>query len=65
MTKEAGYECAITVDLGFNDSGTDSFRLKRIAMRGNAGIYELAVRVTGLWGYLKRILRIPTLPKLL
>ena len=57
MTKEAGYECAITVDLGFNDSATDLFRLKRICLRDSGGTFELGVRATGLWEYLKKIVK--------
>jgi len=56
VAKQTGYECGITVDLGFNDQSTDLFRLKRICLRGNEGTSELLVRVTGLWDRLKRII---------
>jgi peptidoglycan/xylan/chitin deacetylase (PgdA/CDA1 family) len=56
LARAAGYECALTVDLGFNSGKTDMFRLKRISIDDRDGSYELAVKVCGLWGALKRLI---------
>jgi peptidoglycan/xylan/chitin deacetylase (PgdA/CDA1 family) len=50
LVREAGYECALSADLGFNRAGTDPYRLKRITIRDEAGTAELLVRASGLWG---------------
>ena len=52
IVKEAGYECAVTVDLGFNSKNTDLFRLKRICIDDVADVDELLVTVSGLWDFL-------------
>jgi len=52
IVKEVGYECAVTVDLGFNSENTDLFRLKRICIDDVAGVDELLVTVSGLWDFL-------------
>jgi len=57
MAKKAGYECGITVDLGFNSQNTDLFRLKRICIDDVADINELLVTVAGLWDFLLRFNR--------
>jgi poly-beta-1,6-N-acetyl-D-glucosamine N-deacetylase len=53
---EAGYRYGITVDWGFNGRRTDPFKLKRIAMADHAGPSELIVRVSGVWGLLKKMM---------
>lgn len=55
IAKESGYECAITVDPGYNDSSTDLFRLRRIGIRNDSGISELIVKVSGFWDYIKKM----------
>jgi len=55
IAKEAGYQCGITVDIGFNSQTTDLFRLKRFCIRDEADINELLVKASGLWAYLKKI----------
>ena len=60
IARAAGYECAVTVDLGFNTGATDVYRLKRIAIDDADGKDELSVKACGLWGLLKRFLRSPT-----
>jgi peptidoglycan/xylan/chitin deacetylase (PgdA/CDA1 family) len=57
LTQAAGYECALTVDLGFNSGKTDLFRLKRISIDDGDGKAELTVKACGLWGLLKRLVR--------
>jgi poly-beta-1,6-N-acetyl-D-glucosamine N-deacetylase len=55
LARQAGYECGITAELGFNDEKTDIFRLKRIVMRDGASTSEAFVRACGLWGVLRII----------
>jgi peptidoglycan/xylan/chitin deacetylase (PgdA/CDA1 family) len=52
ICKKAGYLCSVTVDLGFNDINTDIYKLKRISIYDKASVNQLAVRATGVWGYL-------------
>jgi poly-beta-1,6-N-acetyl-D-glucosamine N-deacetylase len=54
---KAGYTCAVTTDLGFNDSTTDLLTLKRICIPPGAGANEIIVRASGLASYLKRLVR--------
>lgn len=54
-TRATGYECALTVEDGYNNERTDLFRLKRISVPDDADINELLVRASGLWGMLKRL----------
>jgi len=51
--KKAGYKSALTTDFGFNSFNTDLYRLKRLSMNDTSNINELAVRASGLWGFLK------------
>ncbi len=53
IAQKIGYECAITVDLGFNSQHTDLFRLKRICIKDDADVNELLVKTSGFWGYIK------------
>lgn len=54
LIKEAGYECAITVDSGFNTLDTDPFRLKRMSVNDTGNIDELIVKASGLWWFFKK-----------
>ncbi len=56
IAKNAGYECGITLDLGFNSQNTNLFRLKRICISDRADVNELLVTVSGLWELIKRVL---------
>ena len=56
MAQEAGYECAITVDPGFNSQNTDLFKLKRLSIKDDADVNELIVKASGLWAYTKKLL---------
>jgi peptidoglycan/xylan/chitin deacetylase (PgdA/CDA1 family) len=60
LARAAGYQCALTVDLGFNSSRSDLFRLKRIAIDDRDSSEALSLKACGLWGILKRLLRKPT-----
>ena len=54
LTRSAGYDCAVTVDHGFNDAGTDLFRLRRIGIDDvNDGPHALALKACGLWGRIR------------
>lgn len=52
---KAGYTCAVTTELGFNDSTTNLLTLKRICIPPGAGANEIVVRASGLATYLKRL----------
>jgi peptidoglycan/xylan/chitin deacetylase (PgdA/CDA1 family) len=53
LTREAGYECGLTMVPGYNDSTTPLFELRRLAMPDDCGIHELVVRSCGLWAFLR------------
>lgn len=51
--KRAGYLAAVTMDAGFNNAGTDVYKLKRISIGDYASINQLVVKSSGLWSVLK------------
>jgi peptidoglycan/xylan/chitin deacetylase (PgdA/CDA1 family) len=53
LLRNAGYTCGLTLNPGFNDSDTDLFCLRRVAMPDDAGVNELIVKTSGLWTFLK------------
>ena len=53
LLRDAGYTCGLTLDGGFNDSETDPFRLRRVALPDDAGVNEVLVKTSGLWTFLK------------
>ena len=55
--KKAGYLAAVTLDPGFNDAGTDVYRLKRISICDNASINQLVVKTSGVWALCKHNLK--------
>lgn len=55
--KAAGYTCALSLDHGFNSRTTPPFQLKRICISDDASIDELLVKTSGLWGFLKNLVR--------
>jgi peptidoglycan/xylan/chitin deacetylase (PgdA/CDA1 family) len=57
FARRAGYEYALTADVGFNRGRTDPFRLKRIGIDDHDGIDELLVKACGLWGWINLALR--------
>ncbi len=57
LAKRAGYECALTTDWGFNSQDIDVFRLKRISIRDRSDNHELLVRASGLWDYMKFLVK--------
>jgi peptidoglycan/xylan/chitin deacetylase (PgdA/CDA1 family) len=52
MAQEAGYECGLSMDAGFNGRETPLFALRRVAVPDDCGIHELMVRSSGLWAFL-------------
>jgi len=46
---DAGYNCVLTADFGFNHKSKSKFILKRISTNDIKSIDELALRVTGVW----------------
>ena len=54
MASEAGYECAVTIEAGFNAQDADLFRLKRLGLTDDADVSELLVKTSGLWNCLRR-----------
>jgi poly-beta-1,6-N-acetyl-D-glucosamine N-deacetylase len=57
LLRAAGYTCGLTMMAGFNDSQTDPFRLRRFALPDDAGLNELIVKASGLWGLAKALYR--------
>ncbi len=55
--EKSGYQCALTLDNGFNSRTTPAFQLKRICISDDAGLDELIVKASGLWGFLKNLAR--------
>jgi peptidoglycan/xylan/chitin deacetylase (PgdA/CDA1 family) len=55
--KSSGYRCALSLDSGFNSLTTPEFQLKRICINDDAGLAELLVKASGLWGFLKNLMR--------
>ncbi|MGQ1891778.1 polysaccharide deacetylase family protein [Thermophagus sp. OGC60D27] len=53
LCKKAGYEAAVTLDVGYNSRNDDPFRLKRISVPDNATISELLVKASGFWAFFK------------
>ena len=59
LAKEAGYECGVTVDSGYNDLNSDLFRLKRFSVNDAKTIDELMVKASGCYALLKYRLHKP------
>lgn len=56
LVKQAGYECALTVDPGFNDVKTSPLKLKRLNVGDSSDINELIVKASGFWAYFRRLI---------
>ena len=63
IASSAGYECALTMDFGFNSRRTPLFQLRRIAVNDDAAVSELLVKVSGVWGFLRERVRSKRKPK--
>ena len=53
LAKEAGYQCGVTVDFGYNTTATDLFRIKRLSVNDTANLDELAAKTSGAWQFFK------------
>lgn len=53
--RDAGYECAVTLDGGYNWKYTDLFALRRMPMSDDAGSHEVIVKASGMWDVLRRL----------
>lgn len=60
LAKEAGYMCGVTVDAGYNELGTDLFRLKRFSVNDAHTTTELMVKASGCYALLKNLLHRPS-----
>lgn len=56
LCRQAGYECGVTVDGGYNTVGTDLLRLRRLPVNDTDDMNELIVKASGVWEFFKRIL---------
>jgi peptidoglycan/xylan/chitin deacetylase (PgdA/CDA1 family) len=56
LCRQAGYECGLTVDCGFNTIRTDLLRLRRLPVNDADDMNELIVKASGVWEFLKRAL---------
>jgi poly-beta-1,6-N-acetyl-D-glucosamine N-deacetylase len=57
LAERAGYQCALTMDAGFNRATTNRFRLRRIAVNDHDSVSVLAVRACGLWEAARSVVR--------
>jgi len=57
VAEASGYRCALTLEPGFNSRTTPPFQLKRTCISDDAGLDELIVKASGLWGFLKNVSR--------
>ncbi len=53
LTKEAKYQCGLTVGYGFNDHNSDLFTLKRLGLPDSYDKNELIGKACGLWDFIK------------
>lgn len=60
LAKEAGYECGITVDAGYNSIHTNMFRLKRFSVNDATSTDELMVKASGCYAIMKHWFHKPT-----
>ena len=58
MAREAGYRCALTIDPGFVARGDDPFTLPRVRLTDDAGRDELAVRLSGVHAFTRRVAQV-------
>lgn len=57
LVRESGYKCALSIDPGFNTQSSDLFALRRIGIPDDGGTSEVLVRASGLWGFLRVLLK--------
>jgi peptidoglycan/xylan/chitin deacetylase (PgdA/CDA1 family) len=57
MVRQAGYECALTVEPGLNEGQSDRYTLRRFTMNATEGPHTLLARLSGFEAWLKRAVR--------
>lgn len=57
MTKDAGFECALTTEPGYADDETDLFRVPRFGVNDEGGASELIVTASGVWSAIRPALK--------
>lgn len=55
LARRAGYECALTIDGGYNHARTDCFRLRRLRLSDSADEHEVIVKASGMWVVWERL----------
>ncbi len=55
LVREAGYQCGVTIEHGFNTARSDPYRLKRICIDDFDDIDALLVKSSGLWGGIRAL----------
>lgn len=55
LVKKADYQCAITVDYGFNTLKTDAFKLKRLSIDDSGDIDALSLKASGVWTFFRTL----------
>lgn len=60
IVKNAGFQCSLTTEQGYNSLDSNPFKLKRISTNDVENMDEFIVRVSGVWSFIKRF-SIPTL----
>lgn len=55
--QKAGYDLAVTVDLGLNTIKSNPYQLKRLSSNDTADINELIVKSSGLWAMIINLLK--------
>jgi peptidoglycan/xylan/chitin deacetylase (PgdA/CDA1 family) len=56
LVRRAGYECAITVDFGYNTLHTNPYRLRRLSIDDTDNEDAVCVKASGLWAFLLALL---------
>jgi peptidoglycan/xylan/chitin deacetylase (PgdA/CDA1 family) len=56
LCRQAGYECGLMVDFGFNTVNSDLLRLKRLSVNDTDDMNELIVKASGLWEFVRAVL---------
>jgi peptidoglycan/xylan/chitin deacetylase (PgdA/CDA1 family) len=57
FARQAGYDCGLTVDHGFNGKQTNLFKLKRYSVSDNDTLEVLAIKTSGVWSFLTYIFK--------
>jgi peptidoglycan/xylan/chitin deacetylase (PgdA/CDA1 family) len=56
MLRAAGYKCALTLDPGYVERGSDPYRLHRFCLSDDGGTAELLVKSSGLWAFARLLM---------